>query len=86
MVLQACLVLRMKPWQEIVYKGNVISLRNINDDAEQRQQSVESAHQCVNVINSTARKWHFGAHTWQFSRYLAKILHRFSRATSLEMR
>ena len=83
MVLQACLVLRMKPWQENICKGNTASLRNSNDrEAEHRWASVESAHQCVNVIGSVAGKWHFGAHTWQSSKYLAKILHRFSQATS----
>src|SRR5271157_1946183 len=30
-VLQACLVLRMKPWQENICKLNVVSLRNVND-------------------------------------------------------
>src|SRR5271157_3250599 len=83
MVLQACLVLRMKPRQEIVCRRNVASLPNIDDrEFEQKQQSVETARQHVNVISSIAGKWHFGAHTWQSSKCLAKILHRFSQVTS----
>ena len=37
MVLQACLVLQMKPWKEIICEGDIASLCNVNDrEAEQR--------------------------------------------------
>jgi len=60
-------------------------LHTINDrEFAQKWESVETAYQHVNVIASNAGKWHFGAHTWQLSKRLAKILHRFSQVTSLE--
>ena len=43
--------------QENTCKGNTASLRNSNDrEAEHRWASVESAHKCVNVIDSIAFK------------------------------